>query len=203
MARPSAFTFPPNVNEFWNPISMPCAPQPPDLKVCSPAPASKKSRSSKNSSSFANNEGRALPSEHVSPRRQHLDSCRAGSARPRAAGTLRRSRCPVPRSRGCVRGGFQVPADAAEKRGIPRDDVLASLSELRAIVEAVEADFYRSFEQQARQRLRGRDEADWPILATALGLGCGLWTEDQDFFGTGVAVWTTNRIEILLEQESS
>jgi predicted nucleic acid-binding protein len=27
-----------------------------------------------------------------------------------------------------------------EKRGIPRDDVLASLSELRAIVEAVEAD---------------------------------------------------------------
>jgi predicted nucleic acid-binding protein len=55
-----------------------------------------------------------------------------------------------------------------EKRGIPRDDVLASLSELRAIVEAVEADFYRSFEQQARQRLRGRDEADWPILATAL-----------------------------------
>ena len=84
-----------------------------------------------------------------------------------------------------------------------RDDVLASLSELRAIVEAVEADFYRGFEQQARQRLRGRDEADWPILATALGLGCGLWTEDQDFFGTGVAVWTTNRIEILLEQESS
>src|SRR5260370_41225468 len=77
------------------------------------------------------------------------------------------------------------------------------LSELRAIVEAVEADFYRSFEQQARQRLRGRDEADWPILATALGLGCGLWTEDQDFFGTGVAVWTTNRIEILLEQEAN
>jgi predicted nucleic acid-binding protein len=30
-----------------------------------------------------------------------------------------------------------------EKRGIRRDDVLASLSELRAIVEAVEADFYR------------------------------------------------------------
>jgi hypothetical protein len=80
---------------------------------------------------------------------------------------------------------------------------LSQQSELRAIVEAVEADFYRSFEQQARQRLRGRDEADWPILATALGLGCGRWTEDQDFFGTGVALWTTNRIELLLEQESS
>ena len=49
-----------------------------------------------------------------------------------------------------------------EKRGIPRDDVLASLSELSAIVEAVEADFYRSFEQQARQRLRGRDKKIGP-----------------------------------------
>jgi hypothetical protein len=67
-----------------------------------------------------------------------------------------------------------------EKRGIPRDDVLASLSELRAIVEAVKADFYRSFEQQARQRLRGRDEADWPILATALDS----WIKDlkQEYF---------------------
>jgi predicted nucleic acid-binding protein len=46
-----------------------------------------------------------------------------------------------------------------ERRGIPRDDVLASLSELRAIVEAVEADFYRSIEQQAQQRSRGRDRS--------------------------------------------
>jgi hypothetical protein len=74
-----------------------------------------------------------------------------------------------------------------EKRGIPRDDVLASLSELRAIVEAVEADFYRSFEQQARQRLRGRDEADWPIPRDSSRFG--LWPLDRrpDFFGTGVA----------------
>jgi hypothetical protein len=64
----AAFTFPPNVNQFWNPIFMPCAPRPPDLKVCSPAPASEKRRSSKNSNSFENNEERALPSEHVSPR---------------------------------------------------------------------------------------------------------------------------------------
>jgi predicted nucleic acid-binding protein len=35
--------------------------------------------------------------------------------------------------------------------------------------------------------LRGRDESDWPILATALGLACAAWTEDADFFGTGVA----------------
>jgi predicted nucleic acid-binding protein len=47
--------------------------------------------------------------------------------------------------------------------------------------------------------LRGRDEEDWPVLATALGLACAVWTEDADFFGTGVAVWTTSRIDIFLK----
>jgi predicted nucleic acid-binding protein len=50
--------------------------------------------------------------------------------------------------------------------------------------------------------LRGRDEDDWPVLATALALGCAIWTEDTDFFGTGVAVWTTNRIEIFLKAQT-
>ena len=53
-----------------------------------------------------------------------------------------------------------------------------------------------------RVSLGGRDESDWPILATALGLACAVWTEDTDFFGTGVAVWTTNRIEIFLKEQA-
>jgi predicted nucleic acid-binding protein len=65
--------------------------------------------------------------------------------------------------------------------------------------ETVTPELYAVFESEARQRLRGRDESDWPILATALGLACAVWTEDADFFGTGVAVWTTNRIEIFLK----
>jgi hypothetical protein len=38
-------------------------------------------------------------------------------------------------------------------------------------------------------------------MAIALGFDCDVWSEDQDFFGTGVAVWTTNRIEILLKSQ--
>jgi len=72
---------------------------------------------------------------------------------------------------------------------------------LRHIVEPVEQDLYATFENEARQRLRGRDENDWPVLATALGLACAIWTEDVDFFGTGIAVWTTNRIEIFLNAQ--
>lgn len=45
-----------------------------------------------------------------------------------------------------------------------------------------------------------RDEEDWPVLATALALEYPIWTEDADFFGTGIATWTTDRVEMLLNE---
>jgi predicted nucleic acid-binding protein len=42
------------------------------------------------------------------------------------------------------------------------------------------------------------DADDWPVLACAMTIGCPIWTEDADFFGTGVATWTTDRIELYL-----
>lgn len=64
----------------------------------------------------------------------------------------------------------------------------------------IDAEIYEPFEAAARQRLQKRDEDDWPVLATALALECPIWTEDTDFFGTGVATWTTDRVELLLAQ---
>ena len=52
----------------------------------------------------------------------------------------------------------------------------------------------------ARQRIARRDEDDWPVLACALALDCPIWTEDTDFFGCGVATWTTDRVELYLER---
>jgi predicted nucleic acid-binding protein len=89
-----------------------------------------------------------------------------------------------------------------KKRGRPHADFSASLEYLQNIIETVTPELYGVFESEALQRLRGRDESDWPILATALGLACAVWTEDTDFFGTGVAVWTTNRIEIFLKEQA-
>ena len=89
-----------------------------------------------------------------------------------------------------------------KKRGKPHADISASLEYLRNFIESVAPELYGVFESEARQRLRGRDEGDWPILATALVLASPVWTEDADFFGTGVAVWTTNRIEIFLKGQA-
>lgn len=88
-----------------------------------------------------------------------------------------------------------------KKRGKPHD-LSGPLGYLRQIIESVTPEIYAPFETEARLRLRGRDEDDWPVLATALGLACGVWTEDADFFGTGIAVWTTNRIEIFLREQA-
>jgi predicted nucleic acid-binding protein len=72
---------------------------------------------------------------------------------------------------------------------------------LRAVValaDLVTSDLYGDYEVEARKRLGTRDPEDWPILASALALGCPIWTEDADFFGCGVATWTSNRVEIFL-----
>ena len=88
------------------------------------------------------------------------------------------------------------------KRGKSNNDVPAALAYLQSLIEPIGEETYGLFEADARQRLRGRDEEDWPVLATALSLSCAIWTEDTDFFGTGVAVWTSDRVEILLKELS-
>jgi predicted nucleic acid-binding protein len=98
-------------------------------------------------------------------------------------------------------------ADAAKylpallrKRGMSDTDVPAALEYLQSLAEPIYEDIYGVFEQEARRRLRGRDEEDWPILAAALALSCAIWTEDTDFFGAGIAVWTSDRVEIFLKE---
>ncbi len=68
------------------------------------------------------------------------------------------------------------------------------------MVTVVPPDLYADAEPEARSRLAGRDEDDWPYLALALTLDCPIWTEDTDFFGSGVATWTTDRVERYLSE---
>lgn len=65
-------------------------------------------------------------------------------------------------------------------------------------VTGVQPRRYSYYEAAAQERLARCDVSDWPFLALSLALGCPLWTEDRDFFGTGVATWTTDLVEIYL-----
>jgi predicted nucleic acid-binding protein len=86
------------------------------------------------------------------------------------------------------------------KRGGSPEKALSLLHALRALVELIGSDVYGEFEADARERLGKRDPDDWPILASALALGCPIWTEDTDFFGCGVATWTSDRVLVFLKE---
>jgi predicted nucleic acid-binding protein len=65
-------------------------------------------------------------------------------------------------------------------------------------VDAVPEEATTPLRDVALDRIGTRDPMDWPIVAAALALDCPIWTEDKDFFGSGMATWTTDRIEIYL-----
>lgn len=87
-------------------------------------------------------------------------------------------------------------------KGVEPDATLDVLGRLRGLVRAIDWETYADFEALARERIARRDEDDWPVLATALALECPIWTEDTDFFGCGVATWTTDRVELYLSKQS-
>jgi predicted nucleic acid-binding protein len=86
------------------------------------------------------------------------------------------------------------------RRGGDPEKALALLRALRRLGEPIGVEVYGKLEAVARERLGERDPEDWPILAAALAMGCPIWTEDTDFFGCGVATWTSSRIEIFLRE---
>jgi len=98
----------------------------------------------------------------------------------------------------CMVDARKYAGQIAIARGLDPEPGLAVLNQLSEILEIFDRSLYEDLEAAARLRIAARDPDDWPIVATALMLGCPIWTEDQDFFGSGVAMWTTRHVEIYL-----
>jgi predicted nucleic acid-binding protein len=56
-------------------------------------------------------------------------------------------------------------------------------------VSLVVSDVYTQVREEAEARIR--DPHDWSAVALALVMEAGIWADDQDFFGIGVPVWST------------
>ena len=87
-----------------------------------------------------------------------------------------------------------------ERRQLPVAPAIAALDLIARLVRTIECEVYSPYEAVARERMDRRDEDDWPVLAAALAFDCPIWTEDADFFGCGVATWTTDRVEFYMEK---
>ena len=82
------------------------------------------------------------------------------------------------------------------KRGIDPVLALDVADQIASLVVPVDAADYEAARDAAVARIARRDVADWPVIALALVFDCPIWTEDNDFFGTGIPTWTTDRVEL-------
>ena len=100
----------------------------------------------------------------------------------------------------CVADAYKYLPPLLQKRGIDEKTSIASLDAVVCTVNVLDEEVYGLYQNAARKRMRKRDIDDWPIVACSLLLNCPIWTEDADFFGSGVAIWTTDRVELYLEE---
>ena len=102
----------------------------------------------------------------------------------------------------CVEESLKYVPSIARRRGLDLEESYANLNQLLAsCIIIVDQRFYEEFEDRARARISSRDPDDWPVVATAMLIDAPIWTEDQDFFGSGIATWTSNKIELYLRAE--
>ena len=81
-----------------------------------------------------------------------------------------------------------------EKIGLAEPEAREALERITALVNPLAPEFFAAMETPARQRLHQRAQSDWPVLAAALASGGGIWTNDRDFFGIGVPVWSSRNM---------
>jgi predicted nucleic acid-binding protein len=99
----------------------------------------------------------------------------------------------------CVEDTLKYIPSIARRRGIDPVESEENLMQLlTSCINVIEMPAYEKYETWARERIAARDADDWPVVATALLLDAPIWTEDQDFFDSGIATWTSNRIEVYL-----
>jgi hypothetical protein len=92
-----------------------------------------------------------------------------------------------------IRRGNLTPSSAAEVHA----DCMTLVARHITIVPG---SAYTHLDEVARRRVP-RDPNDWPTVALALTLDCGIWTADADFLGCGVPTWTTETLSLHLEPQ--
>lgn len=84
--------------------------------------------------------------------------------------------------------------------GHRNDLVVVSLHSVDNNLAVVATEIYFPFKDEALARSQ-RDPSDWPAVACALALDGAIWTNDNDFLGTGVPTWTTQTLQTWLDRQ--
>ncbi len=83
------------------------------------------------------------------------------------------------------------------KFGYSAESADVEVSRVLEPIELIGADEYKHLRAAADERLRDGGKSDWPALAAALALEGEIWSEDVDFFGVGVPIWSTANVHLV------
>ena len=98
----------------------------------------------------------------------------------------------------CYEDALKYLPKLFERRGQSSNPPLEVLGALEPFLNIIDESDYLPFMEPAVARIGMRDIDDWPVVASALFMDCPIWTEDTDFFGIGLPVWTTDRVSLYL-----
>ena len=79
--------------------------------------------------------------------------------------------------------------------GLEEGDAWAEVTRVLEAIEVILTGDYDHKRQTAELRLHEGGKSDWPALAAALALDGEIWSDDRDFFGVGVPVWSTPNVQ--------
>lgn len=100
----------------------------------------------------------------------------------------------------CIDDAKRYLPEILRAKGLDPTGAMTLLELLLTHIQGLENEWLEDYAALARSRMTGRDLNDWPVLAAALALSCPIWTQDADFFGVGVATWTTAHISGFFDQ---
>lgn len=83
------------------------------------------------------------------------------------------------------------------KLRITEDSAADEVARVLEPFDVIGIEEYDHLERLARARLHQGGQSDWPALAAAMALDAAIWSEDVDFFGVGVPVWTTPNLDFV------
>lgn len=101
----------------------------------------------------------------------------------------------------CIDEARKYIPSLLNKKNAPIEPALKIFDKLTSLMQIIDFSVYQIHMNEAKERLKNRDLNDWPIIASALTFNCPIWTEDQDFFGSGISIWTTDRIHLYLKSK--
>ena len=62
--------------------------------------------------------------------------------------------------------------------------------------KAIDLDLSVGLQRQVFKSIAARDADYWMVFACATAVDCPVWTEDEGYFGAGVATWTADRVDL-------